>query len=109
MMANIKDWLEAAEKQFGEQIEAMVVGRHYDRDYEDAKLPDENVLLSREDGLAKVDQEYDNGFGGADCFPLYAWSASRIFFIHEYDGATGPAWVPRYPMAIAPEFGGQSL
>ncbi len=39
---------------------------------------------------------------------MYAWTASRVFLIHEYDGATGDAWVPRNPIAIKPEFGGQS-
>ena len=87
----------------------MVVGKHDDRMFDDECLPDENVLLSREAGLAKVDQQYDNGYGGADCFPLYAWTASRVILIHEYDGATGPVWVPRNPMALEPSFGGQNI
>jgi hypothetical protein len=109
MMANIRKWLEKVEAEFGEPIEAMVVGQHYNLRWKDgAARDDENVILTRDAGLAKVDQEFDNGYGGADCFPCYAWTASRVFLIHEYDGATGPVWVPRNPMPLQPDFGGQS-
>ena len=106
-MANLRADLEGYEATFGEPIEAMVVGKHDRSSWNTAPLPDENVILSRDDGLAKVDQEYNAGYGGADCFPLYAWTKSRVFFVHEYDGATGVAWAPRHPMAVAPEFSGQ--
>lgn len=106
-MANIRKWLEKAEVETGEQIEAIVVGKHDRTGWDAAAAADENVVLSREAGLAKLDQEYENGYGGADCFPMYAWMPSRIYFIGEYDGATGPNWVPRHPVAIEPQFSGQ--
>lgn len=105
-MANLRKWLEEYEAEFGEPIEAMVVGMHYSSPWDCAAAPDENVVLSREAGLAKIDQEYSNGFGGADCFPLYAWTKSRVCFVHEYDGATGINWVPRNPMDGEPAFSG---
>lgn len=102
---NIKRYLEDAEKQSGETIEAIVVGVHDDRRWDEKDpLPDENVILSREAGMAKLDEEYDSGYGGADCYPMYAWSKSWVFFIHEYDGATSLASVPRHPIATKPEF-----
>jgi len=107
-MANIKEWLIAVEQKFGEPIEAIVVGKHDDRTYGDKAFADENIILSRQDGLAKLDAEYDNGYGGADCFPMYAWTASRVFFIREYDGSTGISSVPRAPVACEPEFDGNS-
>ena len=59
-MANIRVWLEDAVKEFGEPIEAMVVGTHDDHSYDEGyPLADENIVLSPEAGLAKVDQEYD--------------------------------------------------
>jgi hypothetical protein len=106
-MANIKEWLEEAVAEFGEPLEAIVVGTHDDNRYEGGyPLADENVVLPVADGLKKLDQEYDAGFGGADCFPMFAWTASRVFFISEYDGATCLSWVPRNPVAVKPEFGG---
>lgn len=111
-MANIRHWLEEAEAKFGERIEAIVVGPHDRRvskySGDDKPESDENVVLSREEGLAKLDEEYDNGYGGADCYPMYAWTASRVYFIGEYDGATGPSWVPRNPTACEPAFSGDS-
>ena len=108
-MSNLRKNLEKYEVLFGEPIEAMVVGKHDSISYhrEEAK-PDENVVLTREVGLAKVDQEYDSGYGSSpDCFPLYAWTKSRVFYVHEYDGATGLVWAPRNPMVVEPSFGGQ--
>lgn len=110
-MANIKVWLEEIEKEFGEEIEAIVVGQHDDRptrfEENDAPMADENVILTREAGMHKLDEDYDNGFGGADCFPMYAWTKTRVFLMTEYDGSTGMSWVPRNPMNVAPEFNGQ--
>lgn len=110
-MANIREWLEEAEKFHGEQIEAVVVGVHDDRKFgsDDQPRKDEHVVLRREAGLAKVDEEYDNGYGGADCYPVFAWTASRVFFVTEYDGATGIAYVPRNPIACEPMFDGRDL
>jgi hypothetical protein len=108
-MANIKTWLLEAEQEFGEEIEAIVVGKHYNMRWSEPAAADENVILNREAGLAKLDQEYDHGFGGAYCYPMYAWTKSRVFWMEEYDGATGPSWTWRNPTATEPKFGGQSL
>ena len=105
-MANIKDWLLDAEKSSGESIEAIVVGKHDRAGWRADALPDENIILSRDVGLAKLDQNYDNGYGGADCFPMYAWTKSFVYFIGEYDGATGLSEVPRNPIACEPKFSG---
>lgn len=107
-MSNLREYLEECERFYGEKIEAMCVGQHYTTKYDSEPKADENMLLSRADGLKKIDEEYDSGYGGADCFPLYAWTATRVFFVHEYDGATGINYVPRNPIAIKPDFGGQS-
>jgi len=109
-MGNIKVWLEDAERRTGERIEAIVVGMHYnDPDkYSSTRSPkpNENKVLSREDGLAILDQDYDNGYGGADCYPMYAWTKSFVYFINEYDGATALGSVPRAPIDCKPEFCG---
>ncbi len=109
-MANIRDWLLEATAENGETIEAIVVGKHDSVRWSEGE-PNalENVVLTPEQGLALLDQEYDNGYGGADCRPMYAWTATRIYLIGEYDGATGPYWVPRNPIACEPGFGGQYL
>jgi hypothetical protein len=107
-MANIKDWLLEIETVYGESIEAIVVGKHDNASYDARPQHDENVILAREVGLNKLDQEYDNGYGGADCYPMFAWTKTRIFFITEYDGATGMSWAPRHPMAVNPQFSGNT-
>ena len=106
-MANIKVWLEEAEKRYGEMIEAIVVGQHDNVPWPKPNLEaDEGVVLSREVGLAKLDQEYNNGYGGAGCYPMYAWTKSRVFFIGEYDGSTGLSHLPRNPIDCEPHFSG---
>lgn len=108
-MANIRKSLETVEDLYGEPIEAIVVGQHDNSRYESKPSADENVILSREAGLTKLDYEYDNGYGGTDCHPFYAWSASRVFFMGEYDGATWLNWAPRNPMALEPSFSGNDM
>ena len=106
-MANIKDWLLSFEKNINETIESIVVGPHYnDRWNEPDRRPEHqrDVPISRDEGLALVNIEFDNGYGGADCFPVYAWTPNFIFAISEYDGATGYHTIPRNPVASEPEF-----
>ena len=108
--SNIKDWLEDAVAVYGEPLEAVVVGTHNDHTWNEGyPLPDENVILDVPTALAKLDLDFDSGFGGADCFPIVAWTKSRVFFIQEYDGATSLGWLPRNPMAVKPEFSGQRV
>lgn len=105
-MANIRKWLEEACAETGESIEGIVVGQHDGTRSDTPVNADENVLLPVDVALAKLDVEYDNGYGGADCFPIYAWTKTRVYFIGEYDGATGLDWIPRNPINIAPQFSG---
>jgi hypothetical protein len=102
---NLKAWLEKAEADFGEPIEAIVVGSPYRRDF--LQFADENIVISREQGLRKVDQLFDPDLSRTDCFPLYAWTKSRVFFVAEYDGEAKLNWAPRLPIALEPRFSGQ--
>ena len=102
-MANIKQWLLEFEKEVGEDIEAIVVGVH-DRRFLGKPLTDEHIVLTREVGLSKLDEEFNAGFSGADCFPMYAWTKSFVAFVGEYDGATDLDTVPRHPIACEPGF-----
>jgi hypothetical protein len=105
-MDNIRKWLIKAEQDLGETIEAIVVGMHYKAGPDDARDFDENVVLSREAGLAKLDEEFDSEYGGADCYPMYAWTESYVFFIGEYDGMTRLSKIPRNPVNCIPDFNG---
>lgn len=44
-----------------------------------------------------LDYTYDDGFGGQDCHDFWAWTETRVLFVHEYDGATSIASAPRNP------------
>lgn len=44
-----------------------------------------------------LDYEYDTGYGGQDCHDFTAWTASRVLFVHEYDGSTYVRTVDRNP------------
>lgn len=111
-MGNIAQWLREAEESTGERIGSICVGEHYSDHWnlyegEQPRNAEQlNRLLTRDEGLSVLDVEYDNGFGGADCFPMYAWSPSWVYFIAEYDGSTGLSRVPRMPVDCKPEFDG---
>lgn len=104
MTYNLATELEKAEIATGERVTAIIVGRHDDAHWLDEPKPNENVVLSREEGLLLLDQDYDNGYGGPNCRPFYAYSPSRIYFVSEYDGTTGLASMPRNPVDGAPSF-----
>lgn len=102
---NLANALMELEKKLGEEIESFTIGPHDDTPWDAPKV--EPVLVSRTEGLLKLNYEYNNGFGCPDCHPFYAWTPSWVFFIHEYDGATGIRKIPRNPQAIEPHFGGE--
>ena len=95
-MCNFKDdILEAA---CGEPIEAIAVS--ISRGWSAGRQPDRDLGASPvpwEIAAPVLDYEYDNGFGGQDCHDIHAWTATRVLFVHEYDGATSVESVPRHP------------
>jgi hypothetical protein len=106
-MANIRKWLEQFEQENKETIIAIVVGPHDDDRWEETDRRPEyqrDVVLTREQGLAILDVEYNNGYGGADCFPMYAWTEKSVLSISEYDGATSLNSFPRNPVNCTPTF-----
>lgn len=108
-MANLRKELEEGLDE-GERIEAVVIGVH-DRDenrFTDdppARYPDMlNRVLTWEEAAPILDEEYDDGYGSAECFPFYAWTNTHIYFVREYDGSTHIGAIPRNPQDIAPDF-----
>jgi hypothetical protein len=47
--------------------------------------------------LVLLNYEYDNGYGTQDCHNIYIWTKDKVYFIHEYDGATWLGYVDRNP------------
>lgn len=94
----------------GEPIEAIVVGLRRDGDPpwrddpqpEEGDFPTPDVVLTWDEARPHLDYTYDAGFGGQDCHSLYAWTASRVLFVAEYDGSTRVTWVHRNPTATTP-------
>jgi hypothetical protein len=103
--ANLKDWLLAFEKKHDEQIEAVVIGGHPDHPLGEPATMVENVVsYSRSNWIAKLDYEFDSGFGCAGCHPITAWTKSFVIFIFEYDGATQLMHTYRNPTDHEPDF-----
>ena len=105
-MAVIADWIEDIAGD--ETIECVIVGDH-DNDYwKDEKFNGvmTNTPISWEEARPFLSYEYDNGFGGADCHPVFAYTPTKIITITEYDGATGPSWYPRHPIKCRVGFDG---
>lgn len=97
-MSNVRQWLVDFEKQNNERIITIVVG-------EKARASvSENIVLGREEGLAKLNFEFDNGYGTAKCPPVTAWTDNSVIFIQEYDGATWLSSKPRNPIKHQPRF-----
>ena len=87
----------------GEAIDAVVIGAKGDRWF-DEELQEPQSVLTWGEARSRLDYEYDDGYGGADCHAIYAWTRTRVLFVHEYDGSTGVVSVPRNPVASKPIF-----
>jgi hypothetical protein len=46
---------------------------------------------------SQLDRWFDDGFGGAEGEPFTAWTARRVYFPTEYDGAEDVGSVSRHP------------
>lgn len=64
------------------------------------------VLLSWGEAQPMLDYEYDTGYGGVDCDPVYAWTPTRVLFVSQYDGATRVEAIPREPVGLEAEMPG---
>ncbi len=106
-MANMVKWIE--ELVMVDDIEAVVIGG-YNQDWSNEGREGSNQtigqVLTWKQARPMLDYEFDDGLGGADCNSLLLWTFDRVWFVHEYDGATSLAWVPRQPCACMPEFSG---
>ncbi len=104
-LANLAQGIEAEAGE--EQVLFAVVGEHYSHKWDDPEPNHLGHLLPWADARKILDYNYDNGFGGADCHPVYAWTETKVIFVVEYDGSTGTSWVPRNPTACEPQFSGK--
>lgn len=50
-----------------------------------------------------LDYDYTTDFGSPDCHAIYAYSASKIIVISEYDGSTSCVALPRHPSKCIPQ------
>lgn len=98
-MANFKsNILEAVD---GEQIEAILIQGPIYSWVSDGDQRDKGVIygepLPATQALAMLDYKFDDGFGGQDCHDITVWTATRVFYVHEYDGSTSLYSVLRNP------------
>ena len=100
-MSNLKvDLLRAAN---GEKIEAVVVGcAPDDLDGWDQTYPP----MSWDEAAPLLDYEFDSGFGCVECHAVYAWTASLVLFVTNYDGHTYVNFIPRNPQDCTPHMPG---
>lgn len=107
--------LDALVKQYG-PCEAIVVGMFggggWDADDMDPKLPTFIPLEQRGVPLPYEGKLRDTlrlvnftGFGGPYTYPVYAWFKDFVAYVHEYDGSTHMAVMPRHPCQCLPGWG----
>lgn len=107
-MANLKTWLLDGEREVGETIEAVTFAK-YDSYRDTTPWADADALagrpVDRDTALAAADVEFSSGYGGAGCPALWAWTATALFIVCEYDGATRLQTLPRNPRQGEPTYG----
>lgn len=90
-----------------ETVEAVVVGR-YESWYQGDNKNFPDSLSERPVSWDEVKEyfnyEYDDGYGGAECHPLYIYTKSYILYVSEYDGSTAVCKIPRNPIKCSPNY-----
>jgi len=61
-----------------------------------------HVPLPWDEARPLLDYNYNDGFGGEDCHPVYVWSDTEVGAVHEYDGATWVNVLPLVPVPCTP-------
>lgn len=91
-----------------EPIESVVIAARYSYhdDDDDRTVPKEFIgkPVCFGDVRDYLDYEYDTGYGGADCNPIYLYTRNFIVFVSEYDGATNINCIPRNPIECEPDY-----
>jgi len=101
-MPTLKDWIEELAK--GEAIEAVVLGEMGGwSDYGGEEVPNyvdcpKGVVLSWEDAIQWLSYEFSSSFGAPGCQAIYAWTATQVISVSQYDGSTTPFSIPRNPV-----------
>lgn len=62
-----------------------------------------NVPLTVEQALPLLNYNYYDGYGSQDCHNVYVYTATRVIYVHEYDGSTWLESVPRNPPTATKE------
>jgi hypothetical protein len=93
-----------------EPIEAIVIGNYGWDGYEEPepKISEDKrgIILKPEEALNLLSQQYHGGFGAPDCYAVYIWTPTKVYWITQYDGATGLDSAPRNPENILPDMPG---
>lgn len=106
-MANLAKLTEEVAAKLHEEIEAVVLGKHDRTRFGDEDKAPKFTVLTWAEGRPWLDEEYDSGYGGADCRAFHAYTKNWVIFVGEYDGATSLDRIPRNPTAgTEPYFGG---
>lgn len=96
----IRKWLARFTAETGEQVTTMRVVVDAPDDIPTYRWEDEctaSTLPIAEVPDEILDAEFDDGFGGTNCRPFWAWSPSWVLLVRNYDGSEGLRWVPRHP------------
>ena len=109
LMANLKAWVlgEAG----GEPVEAVVIGRAGWQFDDFPKPPNHhpsklNTVLKWKEAAPLLDYEFHDGFGAPGCQAITVWTASKVIFVSQWDGATSIESVPRHPCDHEPTMPG---
>lgn len=104
-VGNIANYIRDFEDSIHETVNAVVIG--YEIWYGKAEYPENYTLLNetntrkvigRDEALCVLDVDYEAGYGGTDCPPVYAYTDNWIMVIHEYDGSTRWGCIERNPI-----------
>lgn len=95
----------------GEPIEGIVIGEMGWHDFGTEVVPKyaqqpRGKLMDWQTAKPFLDYEHNTGYGAPKCNAIYAWTATKVIFVSQYDGSTSVDSIPRHPIDVMPEMPG---
>lgn len=106
-MSNFAQDIEA---EAGAPIEAVVIGEHgWGGTSDEPARPRparRGVVLTWDEARSMLDYEYSTGYGAPECDAIRVWTASKVLWVTQYDGATRLSSALRNPVDHVPDMPG---
>lgn len=94
-MAKLIDWIR---EETDEEVTAVIFGDDYRIWDQNPKYPPAGVVMTLEEAMPWLEEEFDNDYGGDKCPPMAAYTENWIVSVYAYDSIANSFSISRNPI-----------